>query len=139
MADNSTYVKSFKAKGHIKEVNLIVGKKTIKLNFPRFAPISINDPIFIEKIDGSKIHTLDVENNTKIIIKPEYSYEDFIYLGKNKFKYDIHEIINSEDLKNWELLEQFHYRTHSNLVSDKEDDEKQISSTGRNCVLINLP
>ncbi len=131
----SPVVVSLNVKGHKKEIGVLVGKTIVKINCPRHSPISRNDPVCIENINASKISTIDVETNEKIIILPEFHIANSFKLGDIKYNITIKEISTDNDLKQWEYLEEFHYRTHSNLIAD-ENTKKTAFGGGRACVLI---
>ena len=132
---NTPIVSNINVKGHKKVVGVLTGKSIVKINCPRHSPISIGDPVIIENVNASKISILDAETNEKITILPEYTFSNSFKLGDIKYPTVIKEITTDNDLKQWEYLEEFHYRTHSNLITD-ENSKKTSFGGGRTSVLI---
>lgn len=112
---------------------------SVTLRVHRFAIVGKGDLIRFGETGGNKVFVVSKgDNEPDIPLKPLYSTDDTLSIGKNKFALRIKEVNSETDIRAIEFLEQFHYKTN-NALTEKSPDEKQksaiASAGGRRAVL----
>lgn len=135
-ADQLHAVTSIKPIGCKKELLVAVGRSARKLRCARFAPVSEGDCIRFEDKAGKAFSVVNSSAGFSFKISPIFSEWHQLRLGKLKYDLQCKEIETDEELAQWHDLEQFHYRTHSDILGQDLAGQETKGSGGRRAVLI---
>jgi ABC-type ATPase with predicted acetyltransferase domain len=114
------------------------GGRETHLKLPRFALVGPEDKIHVDPVVSSRVSVISKEDPTDLIrVTPHFERRETLQLGALSYDVWVKEITTEQDLKEYEYLEGFHYKTSSSIVSDESPDEKGgMALGGRKVVLL---
>lgn len=127
-------------KGHYKNITVRAGDEaSVTLRVHRFAVVGKGDQIRFGAAGNDKVFVVAKHGDeTDIPLTPLFSVEETVSIGKDKFDVRIRELNSEADMRAFEYLEQFHYKTNNSLSEKTQDDSTKSSTTsvgGRRAVL----
>ena len=111
------------------------GGRPFSLRVHRYALVGKGDTLRIDPEHPRNVFAIDRECDGLIRVAPHYEAEDELRLGDERFAFRIAEPTSTEELQDYQHLEQFHYKT---LVTDDQEGETQKPAAvgGRKAVLV---
>ena len=128
-------------KSHIKNITVRSGEgASVSLKLHRFAVVGKGDQIRLGAAGNARVSIVPKDiNEPDVPVTPCFIFDDFVSIGKEKIRIRIREITTLADIRGLEFLEQFHYKTNSNLGekthNDKDTKVATSSIGGRKAIL----
>lgn len=112
--------------------------KEVRLLLHRFALVGPSDKILLDSAQASRIFVESADPSRKAIpVSPHFEKRSTLRLGARDYSILVKEITTPSDLKEYEYLEGFHYKTSSAIVTDEDEPSKSgLNVGGRKAILI---